>query len=89
MQAVFACDALDGRNALALHLGGHDETAVDQASVEDDVARAAIPVVAAFLGAGQLELIAQDFEQAVAGFAQEFGFLAVDLASDVKLFSTR
>src|SRR5205807_544011 len=50
-------------------------------------ARAAVAVVAAFLGTRELQLIAQDFEEAVARLAEEIGFLAVDGAGDVEFLA--
>ena len=52
--------------------GGHD------AAVHDDGAGAAVAVVAAFLGAGQAEDVAQALEQALARLAEKLLRLAVD-----------
>jgi hypothetical protein len=86
MQAVLRRDAFDGRDALAFDLGGHDEATVDEPPVENDVARAAVAIVAAFLRAGQLQLVAQRFEEAHARLAKELGRSAVDGAGDVEFF---
>src|SRR5438105_95519 len=83
-QAVLRCDAFDRGDLLALDLGGHDQATVDESAIEDDIARAAVAVVAALLGAGQLQLVAEHFKQAVAWLAEEIGFLAVDGAGDME-----
>src|SRR5260370_23045713 len=60
VQALRSGDALDGCDVPALDFGGHDQTRVDKAAVEDDVASPAVAVVATLLGACQAQLIAQD-----------------------------
>ena len=71
VQLVVAGDAFDGRDVGALDLDGEDAAGVDQAAVQDDGAGAAVAVVAAFLGAGEADALAQDFEQAVALVGEE------------------
>ena len=48
------------------------QAGVDDAAVEDHGAGAAVAVVAAFLGAGQPDDVAQAFEQALARLAEKF-----------------
>src|SRR5262249_12515934 len=45
-------DALDRGHRFALYLGAEDEAGVDEPAFEDDIARAAVTIVAAFLAAG-------------------------------------
>ena len=62
MQALGRREAFDGFELGAFNFGSHHEARIDEAAVEDDVARAAIAVVAAFLRAGEVQRIAQNFE---------------------------
>src|SRR5438874_2136576 len=71
MQPLRPGQALNGRHRLALDLDAEDETGVDQPAIEDDVARAAVAVVAAFLAAGQPQLVAQHFKETLARLAEE------------------
>ena len=74
---------LDGGDAGALGLGGQHQAGVHQPAVEDDAAGAAIAGAAAFLGAGEPELVAQHVEQRLLRLAQELDGLAVDGGGDV------
>ena len=74
---------LHGRDVAALGLDGEDEAGVDEASIEDDVARAAVAIVAAFFYARQSQLVAQHFEQALARLAEELDRLTVDGCCDL------
>ena len=76
--------AFDRFDRAALDLGRHDETRIDEPAVEQHVAGAAVAVVATFLGTGEAQIVAERLEQALARLAEEFGFLAVDVASHVK-----
>ena len=73
MQPLRRGHALDGRDRPALDLDAEHQAGVDQPAVEHDVAGAAVAVVAAFLAAGQAQLVAQHFEQALPRLAQELG----------------
>src|SRR5438067_978707 len=79
MQALGTGNAFDGGHGPALDLDAEDQTGVDQSAIEEHIAGAAVAVVATLLGAGQAQLIAQHFEEALPGFAQELCVLAVDL----------
>ena len=65
-------------DATAIRLDGQHQARVDEHAVEQNVARPAVAVVAAFLGAGQSQHVAQDLEQALARLAQEFDLVAVN-----------
>ena len=52
-------------------------------AIHEHCACAAIAVVAALFRAGEVQLIAEHFEQAMSRFAEEFLRLAVDGAGDV------
>ena len=67
MQGLAVGNALDGDDLGAFRLNAEDAAGVHDAAVHEDAAGAAVAVVAAFLGAGQAKLVAQDFEQALAG----------------------
>ena len=75
--------------ALPCDLDAQDQAGIDQPAVQDDVAGAAVAVVAAFLRAGQPQLVAQHFEQALPRLAEELGRLAVDRRLDVNLLRAR
>src|SRR5262249_11336043 len=78
---------LDRRDRAAFDLGGHHQTRIDQAAVEEDVARPAVAVVATLPGARQAQLVAQRLQQALARLAQKVSVLAVDLGVDEDLLA--
>ena len=57
------CESLDREDVGAVDLTHRHETRVDDLSVDDDRARAALALAAAFLCAGQAEILAQRVEQ--------------------------
>ena len=63
---------------LPLRLARPAQAGADQPAVERDAARAAVAGGAAFLGAGQAQLVAQHVEQRVLRLAQELDRVAVD-----------
>jgi hypothetical protein len=54
-------------------------------AVDEHGARAALPVIAAFLGAGQAELFAEQIKQRQAGVDDEAVVLAVDAEVELDL----
>ena len=70
--------ALDGLDRAALGLGAEHQAGADQAAVEQHAAGAAVAGRAAFLAAGQVELVAQHVEQGLLGLAEELHRIAVD-----------
>ena len=82
-RAIRAGKTLDRADLLALGLDGQHQTRIDEDAVNGDGTRAAVAVVAAFLGAGEAERLAQYFEQALARLAEKFGRLPVDRGLDV------
>ena len=82
MQFAALRDAFDGGDAAALGLDAQHQARGHDAAVQDDGAGAAIAVVAALLGAGQAENVAQALEQALPRLAQKFLRLAVDRGLD-------
>src|SRR4051812_10583327 len=64
--AVGRCDALDRDDLAALGLRGEDEARAHELAVEVDRARAALALLARVLRAGQVEVLAQRREQALA-----------------------
>ena len=70
--------ALDGVDLLALGFDAENEAGGYDSTVELDGAGAAVAVVATLFGAGQADHVAQHFQQALAGLAQEVRVLAVD-----------
>ena len=65
-EAVGRAQALDRLDAPALRLAGGDEARAHLLAVEPDRARAAVAGVAADLGPGEPEVLAQDVDQATA-----------------------
>ena len=63
MQVRRRAQALDGRDAIALVHHGEREAGVDPASPGDDRARAALAVIAALLGPGEMQVLAQRIEE--------------------------
>jgi hypothetical protein len=76
MQSRRWSDPLNARDRLALHLGGEHQAGVDQPAVEQDVAGAAVTVVAPLLAAGQAEVVAEDFKEALPRLAEELDRVA-------------
>ena len=63
MQLAGLAQAFDGRDLVALVHDGEAEAAIHAAAVDVDRAGAALAVVAALLGAGELKAIAQGVEE--------------------------
>ena len=63
MQCSGRAEAFDGRDLVALVHRGEAEARVDAAAVDVDGAGAALAVVAAFLRAGEVQMLAQAVEQ--------------------------
>ena len=85
MQLVALGDALDRGDRRALGFHAQHQAGTDQTAVHDDRAGAAVAGCAAFLAAGQADHVAQHIQQGLLGFAEEFGFLAVDGGGNVSL----
>jgi hypothetical protein len=64
MQLIAAGNSLDRSYLAAVNLGHGNETTVHYPVVDDHGARATLTFTAAFLRAGELQLFAQDVEQA-------------------------
>ncbi len=67
VQLVAVRESLDGGDLGALRDGGKGEAGVDAAAVDEDGAGATLSVIAAFLAAGETEILAQSVEQGGAG----------------------
>jgi len=78
VQLVALGHALDGLDLDALRLGRKHQAGADQPAVDHDAAGAAVTRAAAFLAAGESEIVAQDIKQGLVGVAQELGRRAVD-----------
>jgi hypothetical protein len=70
-------EAFHGENLSPLCFDGEYEARADDIAVEKDAAGAAVSGCTAFLRASEVEFVPQDFQQRLAGFAEDFGFLAV------------
>ncbi len=65
--AVGVGDALDGDHLPAVNLGGQQLARIDHPAVEDDRAGAALADLAAGLGAGQAQVLAQQVQEGDVG----------------------
>jgi hypothetical protein len=63
VEVAFGGDSLDGAERCAVGLQGGDEAGVDEVSVEEDGAGSAFAFSAAFFGAGEAEVFAEDVEE--------------------------
>ncbi len=84
VEFVAAGDAFDGGDLAALGFDAEDEAGGDEAAIESDGAGAAVAIVAALFGAGHVQGVAEDFKKALARFAEEVSFFAVDGGVDVR-----
>ena len=70
--------AIDGRDGFAFHLGGEQQATVHRLAVDQDRAGSTVADVAAFLGAGQTQLLAQHVKQRLARLDRNGVAVAVD-----------
>ena len=89
VQRVRRAEAFDRDDVVALVHDGERETRVDPASVDQHGARAALTVVAALLGAGQMQVLSQRVEQRRAQIELELDGLTVDRERDLPSWSAR
>src|SRR5439155_8362488 len=78
MQLTVACKALDGGYFGAFLHYRQRQAGIDPPPVDQNGARAALSVVAALLGAGQVEMVAQCVQQRGPWGDREFHLAAVD-----------
>ena len=84
VQITGLADAFDGGDLIALVHQGERKAAVYAAAVDVNRAGAALPVIAAFLGAGEVNALAQGVEQSGARVEVAQGVvLAIDAQRDV------
>ena len=82
MQFLRRAQPLDGGDLGAVMHHGQSQAGVDALAVEQDGAGAALAVVAALLGARQLQVFAQGVEQGGARVEFQAVALAVDVEAD-------
>src|SRR5262249_29730773 len=82
VQTAAIGQAFDGGNARAFGLHGQREARVHPATVDVDRAGAALPVIAALLGSGEAEPLAQGVEQGDARLERQSMLLPVDAQYD-------
>jgi hypothetical protein len=75
---------LDGGYRPILNLNAEHQAGIHKFAVKNNVARAAVAIVAAFLAAREAQFIAQDFQQTLARLAEELGICAVNLGLNVR-----
>ena len=73
MQRVALRHALDGEDVRAVMADRQRQAGIDPPAVDQDRAGAALPAVAAFLGSGQVQALAQQIEQRDARVVQRDG----------------
>ena len=74
-------ETLDRDHLAPAHLSERDQARVDRLAVQQDGARAALALAAAFLGARQAAVLAQDVEQALHRMRADVDRLAVHCES--------
>ncbi len=89
MQRAVHRQAFDGGDLGAILHDGEREARIDAPAVDQDRAGAALPVVAALLGAGQVEMVAQRIEQGCPRREVELPRHAVDGERDRNLVGCR
>jgi len=78
MEVVAVGYAFNGGDFTAVDFNRKDATGVHNAAIEHDVTGAAVAVAAAFLGAGQLQFVAEDFQKGLPGITQEIDVTPVE-----------
>jgi len=84
VQDVSLREAFDGSNLAALLHDGERQTGVDADAVNDYGAGAALAVVAAFFGAGEVEVLAKCVQQSDAQIERKMVRFTVDRERDVE-----
>src|SRR5690606_5259186 len=85
MQRLATAHAFDGLDRLAVRLDAEHQARAYEAPIHHDAAGAAIAGAAAFLGARQLQLVAQDIEQRLLRLAERLDRIAVHRKGNVML----
>ena len=78
MQPGVDCDSLNRGDLCPFGFDGQNQTAIDRQTVQEHGTCSAVAVVAAFLGTGEPERVAQHIKQALARLAKELSRFAVD-----------
>src|SRR5690348_2971529 len=76
-------EALDGLDRMALCLDAQHQAGAHQPPVQDHATGAAVAGAAAFLAAGEVELVAKHIQERLLGLAEEIPRLAVDDGGNV------
>src|SRR5204863_780221 len=79
MQLIAVRESLDRRDLVAVMYDREAETGINSPAVDEHRARAALPVIAAFLRTGQLQMFAKRIEQRRSRIDLERMLLAVNL----------
>ena len=89
MQLFAARNAFDRRDLTAAAFDREHQARTDEAAVEQHRTGAAVAGCAAFLRAGQSQIVAQHIEHRLLRLAEEFHLLAVDLRFNTHLAHQR
>src|SRR5688572_17427282 len=83
MEIIRRAKALDRRDRVAFVHHGKAKTGVDADAINEDCARAALPVIASLLGAGQMEVLTKGVEQGGTGIEIKLLACPVDIEGDL------
>ena len=89
MQRAALRQALDGRDMRAVLHDSQRQARIDPPAIDQNRARAALAVVAAFLGSGQIEIESQGVKQRGPRRQSQFSLDAVDVKRDRDLGGCR
>src|SRR5262249_28006343 len=85
MEPAAAGHALDRRDRVTLRLDGESQTRQRGLAVDEHGAGAALPQLAAVLGAGKPEILAQDLEQCLVDGDDQLPRFAIDRECELRL----
>src|SRR5436190_457323 len=85
MQTAAVGHAFDGRDLARLQVGRQRQTREHGRAVDEHRARAALSELAAVLGADEIEILAQDFEQRLVDGDEQLARLAVDCEAEANV----
>ena len=71
--------ALDSGNLSAVGFNSKYQAGINDSAIQGNSARTTIAVVAALLGASESEDVSKNFQQTLAGFAEEIYLVAIDV----------
>ncbi len=79
MQLSFWCQAFDGDDLALTEAADIDLARANRRSLKQNGTSAATPFAASVLGAGQVEVVAQDAQECAFAFGVNFGVVAIEM----------